>query len=62
MDKHREKKAEEKMAEKRYDKYMEFTNQVTIRRDIVNNIMAKETVAANQKKQKLKNRKNPKSK
>ena len=50
------------MAEKRHDRYMEFTNQVTIRRDIVNNIMAKETVAANQKKQKLKNRKNPKSK
>lgn len=62
MDKYREQKAEEKMAEKRHQKYVDFTKQTTIRRDIVNNIMAQDTIATNQNKQKLKNRKNPKSK
>lgn len=62
VDKCRELKAQEQMKEKRHEKYLDFTTQTTIRRDIINNIISADTIAMNQKKQKLKDRKDPKSK
>lgn len=49
------------MMEKRHEKYMEFTRQTAISHNIIDNIVIAETIAASQKKEKLSNRKDPRS-